>query len=46
MNTETRTCHSDGNDLFISIKVLRDGARTWRNLQAFAGNPFCGAQMP
>lgn len=45
VNNDTRTFHSDGTDMFIDIKylLLRDELKILGQLQAFAGNPLCGA---
>ncbi len=44
VNTDTRTFHSDGTDMFIDIYLLlRYELKILSKLQAFAGNPLCGA---
>ncbi len=44
VNNDTRTFHSDGTDMFIDkYLLLRDELKILTRLQAFAGNPLCGA---
>ena len=41
VDNDTRTCHSDGTDMFIEL--LRDELRILSKRLAFAGNPWCFA---
>ncbi len=44
MNNDTRTFHSDATDMFIDkYLLLRGELKIFKELQAFVGNPLCGA---
>jgi hypothetical protein len=44
VDNDTRTCHSDGTDMFIeTYLLLRDELRILSKRLSFAGNPWCFA---
>ncbi len=44
VNNDTRTFRSDGTDMFIDkYLLLKDELKILSKLQAFVGNPLCGA---